>query len=836
MILALRLARRELRGGVRGLRGVVLCLALGVGVIAAVGGLRASVDAGMANDGRRILGGDLEIDGGGEPLPETLNAFLGPRTTGLSETTLMRSMVIAPSGERQLIELKAVDEAWPLVGEAKIEPRQPAHAALSEREGKFGILLDPLVLSRLALKAGDTVKLGDARFRVAGALTGEPDRVVSPTLFGPRALISSKALPATGLVRPGSMMRHALRLTTGVPAAAPLLANDIRAAFPDRGLRLRDTHDAAPGVTRFLDQTSLFLTLVGLTSLLVGGIGVANGVRAWLDARSRTIATLRCLGASAETVFAVCLIQVMALSIVGIALGLAAGAALPMAGGWLLADVLPVPPVAGIYPGALGLAAAYGALTAFAFALWPLGRASRIPGAALFREAAPGGRPGWPIQLATLFAIGALVAVTIVTAPDRRMAYWFCLAVLGTLALFRLGALVLMRLARLAPIANLPPWARLGITNLYRPGTTTALLLVSVGLGLSTLSTVALIQGNIGREVMEQMPANAPSFFFIDIQAEQLAQFEAVVRAQPGTRDLRDVPSLRARIVAVKGVPVDQVRTTPETAFALRGDRGLTYAATPPTGTRLVAGAWWPADYDGPPLVSFDAGLAKGWSVGIGDIIRVNVLGRDLDLKVANLRDIAWQSLSINFFMVASPGILARAPHTHIATVHVDGTNQSGVLRAVTDALPNVTGIRVADVLATIAALLDQIAAALTATGGLTLLAGALVLVGAVAAGQRRRTREAVILRTLGATRAQIRAAWLTEFGLLGLTAGLIAGLVGIGASYAMSHYILHSDWAFLPGTLIFTLVGAIVVMLIFGYAGTATALRAKPAALLRNE
>jgi putative ABC transport system permease protein len=832
MILALRLARRELRGGVRGLRGVVLCLALGVAAIAAVGGLRAAVDSGMANNGRRILGGDLEVDAGSDPLPASLRDWLKPRVTGLSEITQMRSMVAAASGERQLVELKAVDAAWPLVGAPGIDPPQPLSSALSAKDGRFGILLDSVIVSRLSLKPGDTVKLGNASFRVAGTLTLEPDRVVTPSLFGARALISADALPATGLVLPGAMLRHALRATT----TEPLVTNDIRAAFPDRGLRIRDPHDAAPGVTRFLDQTSLFLTLVGLTSLLVGGIGVANGVKAWLEARSRTIAILRCLGASAQTVFAICLIQVMALAGLGVALGLVAGAILPIAGAWLLRDILPVPAEAGIYPAALGLAAAYGVLTAFAFALWPLGRAAQIPGAALFRETAPEGRPAWPIVLATAASIAALAAMTISTAPDRRMAFWFCLAALATVALFRIGASVLTRTARLIPTGGLPPWARLGIANLYRPGATTGVLLVSVGLGLSTLATVALIQGNISQQVMEQMPANAPSYFFIDIQSEQLDRFDAVIRAQPGTSDLRDVPSLRARIVAVKGVPVDEVRTTPETAFALKGDRGLTYAATPPAGTRLTAGAWWPADYTGPPLVSFDAGLAKGWGVGVGDIIRVNVLGRDLDLKVASLRDIAWQSLSINFFMVASPGILSGAPHTHLATVHVDGKDQGAVLRAVSDALPNVTGIRVADVLASIAALLNQIAAALSATGGLTLIAGGVVLVGAVAAGQRRRTREAVILRTLGATRAQIRAAWLTEFGVLGLTAGLLAALVGSGASFAMTHYILHSDWVFLPGTLISTLAGAFVVMLIFGYTGTATALRAKPAAQLRNE
>lgn len=322
----------------------------------------------------------------------------------------------------------------------------------------------------------------------------------------------------------------------------------------------------------------------------------------------------------------------------------------------------------------------------------------------------------------------------------------------------------------------------------------------------------------------------------MDIQNDQLSRFEAIVRAQAGVQDLHQVPSMRARIVAVKGVPAESAVTTPDTAWALRGDRGLTYAATPPAGTRVVAGQWWPSDYDGPPLVSFDAELAKGWHVGIGDSIRINVLGRDIDLKVANLRDIDWQSLGINFFMVASPGLLAHAPHTHIATVRIAEADQAALLRAVGDALPNVTGVRVQDVLAAIAALLNQIAAALTATGGVTLLAGTLVLAGAVAAGQRRRVREAVILRTLGATRAQIRAAWLTEFGILGVVAGLIAGMVGSAASYAVAHYIMHTGWIFLPAQLIFTLAGALALMLLFGYAGTAAAVRARPAPLLRNE
>ena len=834
--LAFRLARRELRGGVRGLTTVLLCLALGVSVIAAVGSLRAAIDAGLAADGRRILGGDVAIDGGNTPLPDTLRGWLRDRGATISGVTLMRSLLVAPSGERTLIELKAVDPAWPLVGTAEATPPQPIAAALGQQDGHYGLLADPLVLERLGLKPGDLARLGSATVRVAGALTTEPDRVVTPSFFGPRVLVSQAALAETGLIAPGTMARYELRATVS-PLAAAVIPAELRAAFVNEGWRIRDPSQAAPSVSRFLDQTSLFLTLVGLTSLLVGGIGVANGVGAWLDARGRTIATLRCLGASSGLVLAICLIQVLSLAVLGIILGLAVGATVPVAVAFLPEGWLPVPPAIGLYPGPLLLAACFGLLTALCFALWPLGRAARIPGAALFRDliVPEQTRPhAWVIAVNALVA-AALVAVTIFAAVDRRFAIYFCVAALATLGLFRLAAFVVMRAARLAPTSRIP-WIRLGVSNLYRPGAATPLLMLSVGLGLATLATVSLIQFNIRQQILEQIPTDAPSFFFVDIQNDQMERFRALANAVPGVSEIKDVPSLRARVVAIKGVPVEQANVTPDTAWALKGDRGLTYAATPPANTRLVAGQWWPPDYDGPPLVSFDAAMAKGWHVGIGDMIRVNVLGRDIDLTVASLRDIAWQTLSINFFMVASPGLLSHAPHTHIATVRVDPAHEAALLRTVTDALPNVTGIRVADVLATISALLDQIANALAATGLLTLMAGLLVLVSAVAAGQRRRAREAIILRVLGATSGQIRAAWLVEFALVGLASGLIAALVGAAASYGVTHYILHTDWAFSGRILILTLAGGLATMLVFGYAGLNATSRARPAHLLRNE
>ena len=840
--LAFRLARRELRGGLAGLRIVLACLALGVAAIAAVGTLREGVARGLAQDGARILGGDIEVSGGNQALPSALDAWLAARGARLSHVVTLRSMLVAPSGGRVLVELKAVDGAWPLLGTAEVAPPPPLAAALAGSPQGFGLLVEPVLLDRLGVRVGDVLKLGSAPVVLRGVLTGEPDRVSSPSIFGLRAMVAAAALPATALLQPGAIASYRLRAVLPPGADAAALVSALRRQFGEQGWRIRQSAEAAPAVKQFIDRTSLFMTLVGLTSLLVGGIGVANGVRAWLEARARTIATLRCLGASAAMVFAVALIQVMALASLGVLLGLVAGAALPLAAFGLLRDVLPVPPVVGVFPAPLALAALYGLLTAAAFALWPLGRAMRIPGAALFRDALlpARARPPWWLLAANAALAASLVGLTVAAAPERGFALWFCVAAIGTLALFRLGGWLLMAAARLGHPRRV--WLRLGLANLHRPGAATPLLLVSLGIGLSTLAAVALIQANVRRQVLEQLPAQAPSFFFIDIQNSQMPRFRHILAADKSVADMQEVPSLRARIVSVAGVPVERVAATPDTAWALRGDRGLTYAAAMPADTRLVAGQWWPADYAGPPLVSFDAALARGWGVKVGDTIRVNVLGRDIDLKVASLRDINWRTLGINFTMVASPGLLAQAPHTHIATVRVAGTGQAGeaaqarLLRLVTDALPNVSGIRVADVLRAVADLLGQLSAALAATGSLTLAAGALVLAGAVAAGQRRRIREAVILKTLGATRAQIRAAWLVEFGVLGAVAGLIAALVGTAASWAVLVLVMHADWAFLPGTLAVVVLSCVALMLVFGYAGTEAALRAKAAPLLRNE
>ena len=388
MRLAFRLAGRELRGGARGLWIVLACLVLGVAAIAAVGSLRAGIAAGLAADGRRLLGGDIEVAGGGDPLPAALSDMLRARGATLSDVTGTRSMLIAPSGERQLVELKAVDPAYPLVGEAVLDPPASLADALAARDGTPGLVAEQVVLDRLGVHPGDTLRLGQSTVTVRGRLVTEPDRVASPTVLAPRAMIAAAALPGTALVQPGSLVQHNLRAVLPPGTDIGAVAEAIGTGFPGSGWRVRTADQAAPGVARFIDQTALFMTLVGLTALLVGGIGVANGVQAWLLARARTYATLRCLGASSRLVFAVALLQVLALSLVAVVVGVALGALLPLLATTLFGDALPVPPRAGLYPVPLALSAVYGLLVALSFALWPLARAAQIPGAALFRRRA----------------------------------------------------------------------------------------------------------------------------------------------------------------------------------------------------------------------------------------------------------------------------------------------------------------------------------------------------------------------------------------------------------------------------------------------------------------
>jgi putative ABC transport system permease protein len=835
--LAWRIALRDLRGGTRGLVIVLLCLGVGVAAIAGIGSLRAALGEGLTENSRAILGGDLALSTSLAPFPSAVEAWFAGRGAEVSETVETRSILVAPSGRRLLVAAKAVSPDWPLIGAVTTTPPGQFATLRQDADGPSGLLLDPTGTQTLKLKPGDRVTLGGVALAFRGAIADSPDRIADSRLFGVKAFVSLPALAGTPLVAPGGLVTYEMQVALPRGATVPGTLTALKAQFPKATWRIRSTGDAAPDLSRFVDQAALFMTLLGLAALLVGGIGVANGVEAWLTARARSIATLRCLGASARMVSAIHGLQLAVLGVPGIVAGLAVGAVVPVMVLPLLRGRLPVPDHVGLYPWPLLLAAVFGLLTGVIFALRPLRRAAAISGAALFRAASLPAKMPWSPAAAAVEAglVAALIALAAVSVPSPWLALGFCAGAIGTLLLLRGIAAVIRWLIPRLPAPRAIAVA-LALRRLAGPGSPQPLMLMSAGAGLTVLVTVAEIRGNLIAEFGGELPKAAPSFYFIDIQPSDLPKFEATVRGTHVAHDLHELPSLRARILAVNGTPVANFHAKGASDWPLRSDVGFTYAATAPPGTRIASGRWWPSDYLGPPEVSFDAAIACAWGLRLGDSLTVSVLGRSFDLRIASLRTIHWQSLGLNFLLIGTPDPFAGAPHTFIATVKADPGQEGTVLAAVTDALPGVTGIDVGQVLAALKGLLGQIGTAVSLVGLVALLAGGLVLVSAIAAERERRIAEAVVLKTLGATRAQIRLAWLTEFAVAGGMAGLAAAVLGDAAAALVIRQVFHTEWHFLAGIMVLTVVFSVLAMMVLGFVSTERVLRQPAAPRLRLE
>ncbi len=836
MMLALRLARRELRGGLAGFRIFIACLALGVAVIAGVGSLSAALDSGLRNDARALLGGDVDFHLFHRPASGPEKAYLA-RAGTVSVSDDMRAMArTEDGGARSLIQLKAVDGAYPLYGSVTLDPPQSLDDALAWRDGHWGAVAAQGLFQKLGLKQGDLIRIGEGEFQLRAILVHEPDALSGTFDLGPKVTLALPALPATGLIQPGALVGYGYRVKLPAGSDAARFAARAKADLPDAAWRIRGFAEASPSLQRLLDRLTVFLTLVGLTALLVGGVGIGNAVRAYLNEKLPSIAALKCLGAPRRLVFACYLLQILALAGAGIALGLVLGAAAPFIVAPFLPAALPVGPLLGVYWQPLALAALYGLLVTFAFALWPLGIACEVRAASLFRllvEEHNRAPPAWIVAAIALSGL-SLGALAVLTAPERVTSLWFVAGAAGALLAFQLLARLLMALARrMRPRrASL----RLALANLHRPSAPTAGVVASLGLGLAVLVAIVLVRGNVADEIGESLPQRAPSFFFIDIQPDQVADFDKLLASLPGVEEIARVPSLRGRIDKLNGVPVEQAQIAPEAEWAVRSERGLTYAALPPAGSRVVEGQWWPEDYRGKPLISLDANLSRGMNLKPGDTMTLNVLGRERTATIANLREIDWTSLGLNFAIVLSPGSLDGAPQTHIATARTAPERETALEAAVTDRFPNVSAIDVRDVLASLSAIVDAIARAMSAAASITIAAGVLVLAGAIASGRKRRIYEAVLLKVLGAERRSVLKGFAWEYGLLGLAAAALAGAIGTLMAYVTLTRIMHTSWQFLVWPVVATLALAELAILGLGWLGTARALGAKAAAYLRNE
>jgi putative ABC transport system permease protein len=821
------MARRDLHASFRGLRLLFVCLFLGVTTLAAIGSLTASITGELGARGQTILGGDIEVAmAQREASAQELAAM---RALGRVSATI-RTRAMAQAGDAAVLtEFKGVDSVYPLYGTLRVD------GGLAPRMGTGEVLIGRPLAERLSLSPGATLRYGEADYRVAGIIAEEPDRVGEGFTLGPVAIASLDGFRRAQLVLPGSLYetKYRVALTPGI--APDQAVARLKARFPTASWELRTRDRAAPGASRFFERMGQFLSLIGLAALVIAGIGVSNGVASYLGSKRDGIATLKVLGAASADVARIYLLQVGAVALAGVAAGLVVGAGLPPLIVASLGNLLPVAPSADVHLGPLALSAAYGLLIATAFALPPLARAKSLPAAAQFRTVVEAGRRlGWGTILQVALAAAAVGGLAISTAREPLFAASVLGAVVGTLLLLLALGWLIQKVTRRLPRPR-RPLLRLALANLYRPGAQTVALVIALGLALTLFVTLAAIQTSLTAEITRTVPQKAPNLFVLDIPATDGGRFIRTVRGAAPDAQLNIVPTMRGTITAYAGRRVADMKQLPDGAWFLRGERGVTYSETPPVGSDVTAGRWWPRNYSGPPLVSLDREAARILNVGVGNTLTVSILGREFTARIASLREIHWESMGFNYIMVFSPNAVRDAPHTLTSTVTLDRSLEGGAARAIIAAFPSASVIPTAEVIGQVKTVLDQMASAILLSASVAILAGIAVLVGAIAASRQARSYDTVILRTLGATRGQILGAQAAEYGLLAAVLAMLALALGVTAAWFVIVQIFEFRWAPDWFVVLATLGGGAVLTLGIGLLGSLPLLRIRPAEALRR-
>ncbi|HET7875879.1 MAG TPA: FtsX-like permease family protein [Methylomirabilota bacterium] len=828
-----RMAWRETRGAWRHWAYSLVCVALGVGALVGVGSVADSLARTVSRSAKSLMAGDVEIRST-QPLSAEASAAVAALSRERMAVTRVRELgAMARSGQGRtlLVELKAVEAGYPFYGRLVTDPDRPLAALI----GGGRALVHESFLHRLGLAVGDRISLGDAELTISGVIRQEPDRSAGVFSLGPRVLIAAEDLDRTRLVQPGSRVRYRtlLRLPQGL--AADAVRDALGERIPDPALRITTYTQAQPGLRRFWEQLSMYLGLAGLVALMVGGIGVALSVRAFVRQKLDTIAVLKCLGAAGRELLAAYGLQTVILGLAGSLAGAAVGSALPRLLGPFLAPLLPLEVEWVFSPVAVARGLAMGLGVTLLFALWPLLEIRRVPPALILRrEVEPtfhGPRP-WA---AALPIVAGLAALSLWQSGSLKIGGLFVLGLGGALGLLWLGAGVVMALARRVRSRSLA-W-RQGTANLYRPGSHAGAVLVSLGLAVTLVVAVAILERSLREQISRRSPDTAPAFFFIDIQPDQVRAFRDLVAARTGSPP-ELTPVVRARLAALNGAPVAaDVRTRRDDVWYLTREYALTWATEPPGHNTVIAGRWWTAEEARrEPLISVEEEIAKNLGVGIGGTLTFDVLGVPVTARVTNLRRVDWQSLSSNFFVIFSPGALEGAPVTWLATASARPAQEPALQSAVVAAFPNVTAIPVREVLERVGSVLDQIALAIRLVAAVSVLAGVVVMAGALSVTRHQRLYHSVILKAVGATRGVVARIFAVEYGLLGAAAGLSGTALGAILAGAVLRFALDVRWSWAPAALAAGVLGATALALAVGLLGTRRLLGRPPLGVLRAE
>ncbi|HEV7346493.1 MAG TPA: FtsX-like permease family protein [Devosia sp.] len=840
----LRVAMIDLRGGARRFIIFVACLALGVAAVGTVSAVRSSVEIAIDRDARMILGGDLELRSQRSDVDGAVMAAL-EALGRVSREVELNSQALA-NGRSAFLSLRAIDDAYPLVGSVVLAPGAEdgaIDALVAQRDDVFGILLSQQAALRLGAEVGETVRVGTLDLQLRGIIETLPDQAAAGFQLGLPALVAQEALAPAGLREEGVLSQFRYKvLLEGVDFETA--RERLEQQFPERDWRIRSPDQATATIARFIAIFGNFMLLVALSSMVVGGLGAANAVTAYVGDRQDAIATMRALGASGARILVHFLAQIVVLAGLASVIGLVIVAIATLALLPLLSELIGIELVGRLDGYSMLVAGAIGLVTALIFSWLPLLQARAIQPAMLFRARSSGAMAGlgWrellvPSVLAPLAAGFALLfGLTLLIANDAWLVGLYFTGTLVAFGLLRLASALLKRLLARAP-APRQRLLRQAMSAIIRPGAPTTTVLVSMGMGLSLLLLIVTSQSNINDQIAAEVTAEAPDFVLLDMDRTELAAVRAHVAADPRIEDLTSIPMLRGTITELQGVPAPSSDEAPrEVAGMFRGDTALSWAAEIPAGTVIDEGAWWPRDYAGAPLVSLSSDMRDALNLAVGDEITLSIAGRPLTMTIASFRNVDWRSPDFNFRIIVSPGLIESAPQSYFGSIKAVSGGASAVETELVAALPALTFVPVGDALARVQAIMDGLVNAIALVSGTAVVAGVLVLAGALSVGRKQRQSDAVVMKVLGARRSHVIAAFLIEYALLGAVAAILAAAIAVAGSWAASTFLLEIGFAVQPLQLAGFAVAIIVVTTATGAATTWSAMSTRPAERLRED
>ena len=820
-MIALKIAQRELTAALKdrlhGFRILMLCLIFGVASIATIGSLRGAIEAGLNSNGQVFLGGDAEIELTYRRASPQENDWMAQQSLQKSEILDFRSMAVArDNSKRILTQVKAVDAAYPLVGEIVLSNDMGLPEALAGQNDLPGAVVAPALLRRLLLNLGDIMQLGEQEFVVMATLEKEPDNF-SNFALGPRSIVSAQDLEGSGLLSQGTIFSSKYRLILPKGIDFDTAKAMFEADWATAGGKWKDARNASPGAARAIDRLSTFLVLIGLSGLVVGGIGVSAAVQAFVAKKTGNIAVLKTLGATPRQIFWIYTLQIIAYTVAAVILGVLLGAVAPFLARPFLPESLSAVAVISVYPAALLEAATYGALAAAIFSIWPLAQTEQIRPANLFRGGTPQSWPATRYIIVLVILLGGALWGAVQFSGSIAMTMWLLggisLALLFLALMAGLFKLILKQVVRGKSLQG--RLALRAAVSAIASGTERAgPVVMGIGLGLAVLAAVGQIDGNLRNSMTKSLPDKAPSFFFLDIQSSQLEEFNQRLADNTEVDRVETAPMLRGLVTQINSKPAAEVGGD---HWVLRGDRGISYAAKMPEKTSLTAGQWWPDDYSGPAQISFSAEAAEEIGIGLGDSLTLNVLGRDITATITSLRNVDFSNAGMGFVILLNASALAGAPHSHIATVYASEAAEIPILDELGQAFPNVTGIQIREAVLMVSGIVSSIASAASIGAIATLITGFLILIGAASASSEQRAYETAILKTLGATRREILVSFALRSAMVGALAASVALGAGLLGGWAVSSFVFESSFEIIWSNAALIILGGVGATLITG-------------------